>query len=82
MALRITWNIAGFRDLRRSAAAEALVTGLAEATAAASGDGVEVQVRRGKSRVRAVAITATPAAMVRNARDNTLVNNLGAGVKS
>ncbi|OZF40751.1 hypothetical protein CH296_00395 [Rhodococcus sp. 14-2496-1d] len=79
MAVRFVWNIAGFSAMRKSAPVEKLIRRHVEAIAAACGEGFEAKVTQGKTRVRGTVVTATPVAMVRNARDNTLVNNLGAG---
>ncbi|KIQ15335.1 hypothetical protein [Rhodococcus sp. MEB064] len=79
MATRFVWNIAEFQRIRKAPETEALIRGMTEAVASACGEGFEAQVTQGRSRVRGVVITTTPKAMVRNARDNTLVNNLSAG---
>lgn len=79
MAVRFVWNIAGFSAMRKSAPVEALIRRRCEAIAAACGEGFVAKVSQGKSRVRGTVITAEPIAMVRNARDNTLLNNLNAG---
>ena len=79
MAVRFVWKMAGFAEMRKSPGIERLIAGKCEAIAAACGEGFVAKMSTGKGRVRGTVVTATPEAMVRNARDNTLVNNLGAG---
>lgn len=77
--MRIVWHIAGFQALRKSSQITADIATRAAAVAASCGDGYESSVVQGGSRVRGTVVTATPRAMVDNAKNNTLVNSLEAG---
>lgn len=79
MTVRFVWKVAAFSTMRKSAPVEALIRKRCEAIAAACGEGFVANISQGKSRVRGSVVTGTPIAMVRNARDNTLLNNLNAG---
>lgn len=83
--MKIDWHgYKGFQELRTSAAAHSLVRAEAEkvrdrAQAGAGRSEFGVTSTYGHTRAGAVVYTANAAAMVRNARDNTLVRALGGG---
>lgn len=79
--VEVKWRQAGFREARTSPKVLAELVKRAERIAAASGEGFEVDsgVTGGRGRARASVRTATRAAVVKNARDNTLLRNLDAG---
>lgn len=78
--MRIKWNMAAFRALRTAPGVTADLSRRAERVAAACGDGFVARTTPGtRGRSRAAVITASPDAIRRNARDNTLVRNLRAG---
>lgn len=80
--MRIDWlGNKGFRALRTSAGAHALVEAEAQKvlSRAQSGAGKSqfgMRSTSGRNRAGAIVYTENPAAMVRNARDNTLVRSL------
>lgn len=76
--VRVKLNIAGFRSLRNDPAVLADLRARAERLAAASGPGYFADAQTGKNRARAGVVTGTWAAQRDNARNNTLINNLGA----
>lgn len=76
---RIKWRVKGFQELRKSGAVLDDLTARAERIAAASGEGVVARGSIGKTRARAAVIAYHPKAIRRNARDNTLLNNLDRG---
>lgn len=81
--MRIDWlGNKGFRALRTSSGAHALVEAeaqkvLARAQAGAGRSRFGMRSTSGRNRAGAIVFTENPAAMVRNARDNTLVRALG-----
>lgn len=77
--MRINWNMDAFEELRRRPDVAAIVDGAGERIAAAAGNGFEASPHEGRTRHRCSVITATPKAMVVNARDNTLLGALDAG---
>ena len=85
MSMRIDWHgFKGFRELRTSAAALSLVEAEAQkvrdrAQAGAGRSEFGMTSTSGRNRAGALVYTANPAAMVRNARDNTLIRALGRG---
>lgn len=79
MALKIKWNRGAFRELRTQPKVQADIVERAERIAEACGAGFEVRASEPRNRARAVVLTVEPAAMVRNARDHTLLSNLDAG---
>lgn len=81
MALKIKWRPGAFRELRTLPAVVKDVEARAEKIAAACGDGFEVRsdLPSGRGRARAAVVTTSVPAMVRNARDHTLLGNLDAG---
>ena len=80
--MRIDWlGNRGFRELRTSAGARALVEAEAEKVLARAQSGAGrsrfgMKSTSGHTRAGAIVYTENPAAMVRNARDNTLVRSL------
>ena len=80
--MRIDWlGNRGFRALRTSAGAHALVEAeaqkvLARAQSGAGRSECGMKSTSGHNRAGAIVYTDNPAAMVRNARDNTLVRAL------
>lgn len=77
--MRIKWRVAGFRELRTHPNVTADLAQRAERVAAACGDGFVARHTQGRNRSRAAVITATGQAIRRNAADNTILRNLGAG---
>lgn len=83
--MRIDWlGYSGFRALRTSAGAHALVEAeaekvLAQAQSGAGRSQFGMKSTSGRNRARAIVFTENAAAAVRNARDNTLVRALGRG---
>lgn len=83
--MRIDWlGNRGFRELRTSAGAHSLVEaqGRRVQSVAQSGAGRSrfgMRSTSGHTRAGAIVFTENPAAMVRNARDNTLVRALHGG---
>ena len=83
--MRIDWlGNRGFRELRTSAGAHALVEAEAEKVLARAQSGAGrsqfgMKSTSGHTRAGAIVYTENPAAMVRNARDNTLVRALFGG---
>ena len=80
--MRIDWlGNRGFRALRTSAGAHALVEAeaqkvLSRAQSGAGRSQFGMKSTSGRNRAGAIVYTDNPAAMVRNARDNTLVRAL------
>ena len=80
--MRIDWlGNRGFRALRTSAGAHALVEAeaqkvLSRAQSGAGRSRFGMKSTSGHNRAGAIVYTENPAAMVRNARDNTLVRSL------
>ena len=77
--VRIVWRLAGFREIRTSPGVTADISARVERIEAACGEGYEGETTSGRNRARGGVFTATAEAMVDNARNNTLVRNLGAG---
>ena len=83
--MRIDWlGNRGFRALRTSAGEHALVEAeaqkvLSRAQSGAGRSQFGMKSTSGNNRAGAIVYTANPAAMVRNARDNTLVRALYGG---
>lgn len=78
--VRFVLDPAGFDALRKSAEMDAALAAVAARIAAAAGDGFEADpVTDGAHRGRTRVYTATYAARVRNARENTLLKALDAG---
>ncbi len=78
----IKLNVAGFRALRKSEGAQALVMRSAEAIAAAaseSGYPYDAKASPGRNRARAVVAPSTPEAAVDSAANLTLLRSLDAG---
>lgn len=76
-------NLAGFKELRKSPAAEAMVMDAAEkiarAASATSGEEYEAKQSPGRNRARAVVAPATPEAAVDSATNFTLLKSMNAG---
>lgn len=77
--VRIEMNPAGFQEILKSAGVQADLERRAEAIANAAGDGMDVDVRVGRTRARASVRTGTPEAMRAEARDKTLTRAIDAG---
>ncbi|WP_424462891.1 hypothetical protein [Pseudoclavibacter helvolus] len=74
---KIKWNLPTFEAIRRDPALD--IDGRVGRIAAASGPGFEAVTSEGATRTRGAVIAATPQAIRKNARDNTLLRNLDAG---
>lgn len=77
--VRIEMNRAGVGALLKSAEVQADLKRRAEAIAQAAGDGMDVDVRVGKTRARASVRTGTFEARRAEARDKALTSALDAG---
>jgi protein-disulfide isomerase-like protein with CxxC motif len=77
--VRIRLNLSGFRRLRTSPAARAMVMARAERIARAAGPGFVTRESPGRNRARAVVFPDTPAAAARNRRDLVLLRSISAG---
>lgn len=78
--MKIKWNMEGFRALRTDPAMMGLVESEAAAIAERAGAGFEydkVKKTRGRVRAHTQVRTATPEAIDRNAKENTLLRALG-----
>lgn len=76
---RIVLNSAGVRALLKSGAIQSDLAARAHAIASAAGEGFEASSVVGATRARASVITATPAAMVAEARHRALTRAIDAG---
>lgn len=74
---RVKLNIGQFRALRNDAAVIADLRARAERLADACGPGYVAGSQPGRNRGRAGVVTATYAAQRDNAKNNTLIRNLG-----
>lgn len=80
--VRMQWRRGAFADLRTQPDLLDELDGHAERIAAVAGKGYEATPARttgGRVRGRAVVLTATPRAMVDNAKNHTLMRALGRG---
>lgn len=81
--VRVKHNIAGYKALRSAPGVRADLERRASAVKQQAGDGFEMGSRQGAARPqgrwRTSVVTATPKAMRKNQRDNTLVRALEAG---
>ena len=81
--LKIRWHPQGFYDLRRDPRVQNYLSSEAHKIARRAGEGFEVDSKQGEKkpqgRGRATIYTATPKAMKRNAKRNTLLRALGGG---
>lgn len=73
---RITWNIAGFKKVRKSPEMEALLQKIVDEMLNELGDGYEGDVQQGRSRARGGVITATNQAKRDNATNQALLRAL------
>lgn len=79
MARKIKWRVAGFQEIRRLPPIKADLAARAERIAGACGAGYEAKTGEGRTRSRAAVLTVDYEAIRDNAKNNTLLNNLGAG---
>lgn len=79
MALKITWSVPDFEDVRRLPEVRDALADAAQAISTACGDGYEAESSEGRTRSRAAVVTTNPRAIRDNARNNTLLRNIGAG---
>lgn len=79
MPMKVVINHAGIRALLRSPAVAQDLLRRAQRIAAAAGPGYEASVNVGPNRARASVITASPAAIRDNAKNQTLLRSLDAG---
>lgn len=81
--MKIKWHTQGFYDLRRDARVQNYLNSEAHKVASRAGEGFEVDSKQGEKkpqgRWRATIYAATPKAMNRNAKRNTLLRALGGG---
>lgn len=75
----IKLNIPGFRELRKSEGAKALVNGAAGRIASACGDGYVAEESPGRNRARAIVHPDTTEARIDSLKNLTLLRNLRAG---
>lgn len=73
---RFTWNIPGFKQVRKSSEMEALLQKAIDEMLAELGDGYEGDVQQGRSRARGGVVTATQQAKRDNARNQSLLRAL------
>lgn len=73
---RMTWNIGGFKKLRKSPEMEAILQKIVDEMLNELGDGYEGDVQQGRSRARGGVLTATQHAKRDNARHNSLLRAL------
>lgn len=77
---RIVYNVRGFRELRTAPETKALCADIADRVAEAAGEGfVAVDREQPRNRARSAVVAATPEAVARNSRENTLLKALEAG---
>lgn len=76
---RIKWKHNGFRQLLKSREVMSDLIARGEKIAAAAGAGYEQAPFTGKNRARVSVATATPAAILENAKNNTLIRSLDRG---
>lgn len=77
--VKLDFHYDGFNEVRRDPKVAADIEDRANAIAGAAGDGYEVRTSSSRSRARAIVITATPEAMVDQARNHTLERSIDAG---
>lgn len=70
-------NLAGFRRLRTSPGAQAIVLGRARKWAAACGPGFEASLSPGRNRARAIVRPVTAAAQKRDLAELTMLRTMG-----
>lgn len=76
---RIKWNMKGFKELRKSRPVMSDLIDRAGDIADASGDGYDVSPFTGKNRARVTVMAVTAESRDDNARNNTLLRNMGRG---
>lgn len=76
---RLKLNLAGFRELRKSAGPTAMLRAEAEKIRARCGDGYGMHESPSKNRARFTVFPETPAAIRDNAVNNTLVKAMTGG---
>ena len=80
MATKLTFRLAGFRELRTAPKVRADLLRRAQRIAAASGKGfVALETSSPRKRARAAVVAASEGARHRNATQNTLLRNLDKG---
>lgn len=80
MAVRIKWRFKAFEEIRRDPAVRRELSERADRIAEAAGPGYVAEgPEHGRTRDRAAVVTETAAAMVDNARNQTLLHSLDAG---
>lgn len=72
-------NIPGFRKLRTSPQAKAMVLARAKRMAAAAGSGFVAEPSPSRNRARATVFADTPEARARDAKDLVLLRSISAG---
>lgn len=77
MTMRIQWNLATFKKIRKSPEMQAVLQEAIDKMVQELGDGYEGDVQVGQARARGGVVTATQHAKRENARDNTLLRALG-----
>lgn len=80
--MRIVWNLPAFRQIRTSPETKAEIQRRADKIADACGNGYEagtVAETGGRGRARSAVYTNTPKARRDNAKNHTLMRNIGAG---
>lgn len=79
MAVKITWKMEGFKQLRRDPALVRQIDDIAEDIADRAGEGFGWKSRADLDRYRAIVFTGSYQAMRINARNNTLLHALRGG---
>ncbi len=77
--MKLEWSLKAFREIRRLPVVEQELFRRAEAVARACGAGFVAERGGGSTRARAAVFTASDEARRANARDNTILRNVGAG---
>lgn len=77
--VKIKINHGAVRQLLTGGDIETIMIGLGRKIAAAAGEGVEVSSWVGRNRVRVTVRTATPEAMLDEAKNRTLTRAVGSG---
>ena len=77
--MKVRWNVKAFEEIRRMDSVDEDLSRRVEAIREGCGDGYDAHVEPGKSRTRGAVVTASSAAIIDNARHNTLLRNLDRG---